>query len=128
MKRVEKIAFQAMAAVLTPLGVRLTLETGGKHRAVVCTAPDGRWAKTPMSSSPRADDKSIANWSRQDACRIAREFGLMAGEPEGGEGRVRVHHARAKGEPRLNLTRDTPLRRDPMRDPWAALASMRRDG
>jgi hypothetical protein len=120
--RSQRIAVETMTAVLAPMGVRSDVEPGGKHLMLLATAPNGRWMKVSIASSPRSDDRCVANWARQDANALLRAFGLMAGDPFD-VGPAKPRRQRNRTQPRRGPAFTRPAC-DPTRDPWTALGAL----
>lgn len=123
MKRHKRDAVGLIRSLVEPHGCTVTTEMGGKHLGVVIEAPNGRWAKFPVSGSPRSPSCQL-NAIRQQITGWLESVGLVD--------RRGVHGAHSKPRKRPR-TRSRVWRVEvalephtgPARDPWAVLSGWR---
>lgn len=60
-----------------PKDVTITIEHGGKHPCIVFTR-GSRSAKMPFASTPRSDDRCVANFARQGTRRALATLAMAA--------------------------------------------------
>jgi hypothetical protein len=121
MKRCIRENFDIVKAMVSPHGLSVRLEHGGKHPAAVVTARDGGEHRVTIASSPLNEDHQKGN-TRQTVMRLLESMGLDSGRGHGPE-------ARKAGRRRQSRVRSTIHRVEvaidpdtgPARDPWAAL-------
>lgn len=72
--RHEQAWIDAIRAVLEPEGFTVEFRCAKKHNAAVIQAPDGSEHKISLTGSGRSGDKEAADYGRQAARRLLREF------------------------------------------------------
>lgn len=125
MKRHEREALYIIRGLVGQWDMPCRVEIGGKHRAIIVTAPDGGEHKFPISSSPKNVGDMLGNVRQQVMAWLERQ-GFDTGR--GTTGRRKTYR-----RPRVRSTIyrvEVAINPDtgPARDPWAVLAGFRMNG
>lgn len=123
MTRHERDAVGLIRSLVEPHGCTVTTEMGGKHLGVVIEAPNGRWAKFPVSGSPRSASCQL-NHIRQQITGWLESVDLVDRRGVHGPSRKQKRQTRVRSRVwRVEVMEDPHT--GPARDPWAALSGFR---
>lgn len=122
MKTIERLQIEAAGEVFAQFGLPWVVHKGGKHLAMIVTAPDGSEHRAVMSGSPR-DAAAVINFMRQDAYRLVEKMGIDTGRGVT-TSRVQPHRRRRIKSTIQRYEVAIEPEDGPARDPWAVLKGL----